>query len=128
VKVCKAFRFDAAHYLPGYVGKCANMHGHSWTLEVEVEGLIQHDGMVVDFAVLKKVVNDAVVGRLDHQLLNEIIDAPTGRVSPTCENILTWIADMLFACGTLDLYHISRLRLYEAPDSFAEIAFEGGEK
>ena len=117
MKVCKIFRFDAAHFLPYCDGKCKNMHGHSWGLEVEVTGLVSKlgcdEGMVVDFAILKSFVNEVVIQHLDHRLLNDII------TNPTCENLLDWIADRL--CKHNDYLHkVTRLRLYETPDSFAE--------
>jgi len=107
MRVCKIFRFDAAHYLPEYEGKCRNMHGHTWTLEVEVSGSVRK-GMVMDFAVLKSLVKEKVIDCLDHSLLNDIIP------NPTCENLLFWIR------RSLGLEGLARLRLYETPDSFAE--------
>ncbi|HOV52500.1 MAG TPA: 6-carboxytetrahydropterin synthase, partial [Methanothrix sp.] len=45
--------FDAAHSLPGYIGKCANLHGHTYQVEVVVEGEIGEDGFVMDFYHMK---------------------------------------------------------------------------
>jgi len=121
--VCKTFTLDAAHYLPHYEGKCRNLHGHTWTLEVEVSstrpvGLITvgpKQGMVVDFEDLKDLVNSRVVNRLDHTLLNDLVK------NPTCENLLTWMWDNLADwVGGLSC-ELSRLRLYETPGSFAEL-------
>lgn len=118
MKVCKIFRFDAAHFLPEYDGKCRSLHGHGWVLEVELEGAVDSKtGMVADFAVLKRVVNELVIDKLDHKLLNNVVP------NPTCENIIQWIADILKA-HDIYLFHISRLRLYETPDSFAEECYE----
>ena len=124
MRVCKIFRFDAAHYLPNYVGKCSRLHGHTWTLEVEVSSskLIStgsEAGMVIDFGELKKAVNREIIDKLDHTLLNDTIE------NPTCENLLEWIWKALFPWS----YHeggvvLERLRLYETPDSFAELGRE----
>lgn len=129
MSVSKTFRFDAAHYLPKYEGKCKNLHGHGWTLEVEVSGGVDpSDGFVVDFAKLKKCVNE-VVDLLDHTCLN---DTQLGFAeNPTCENILTWLWERLE--HTLRGYvrpgrRLVRLRLYETPDSFAELTNYFGEK
>jgi len=82
-------KFDAAHYLPGYEGKCVNMHGHTWHVEVEIAGPVDHStGMVIDFVKLKEAVNETIE-RLDHKLLNDII------INPTCENVAAWIWDRL---------------------------------
>lgn len=115
--VCKIFSFGAAHYLPYYEGKCRNLHGHTWTLEVEVSGEINpRTGMVVDFAKLKGLVNEEIIDNLDHTLLND------GLVNPTCENLLDWIWEHLSPIGSwTGKIKLERLRLYETPDSFAEI-------
>jgi len=124
MKVCKMFTFDAAHYLPSYEGKCRNLHGHTWKLEVEVSSdeLIQEGsetGMVVDFAKVKDVVNREVINKLDHNLLNDMVK------NPTCENLLGWIWDNLQT--ELEECHgfLTRLRLYETSDSYAECS-KGG--
>lgn len=67
--------FDSAHFLSGYEGKCRNLHGHRWKLEVTVsseelaqEGQIR--GMIVDFGELKKDVKD-LADEFDHCLIIE---------------------------------------------------------
>jgi len=61
VLVVREFRFDAAHYLPGYKGLCSNLHGHTFYLQIGVRGEIDlASGMVVDFNSLKKFVEGAV--------------------------------------------------------------------
>ena len=67
--------FDSAHFLSGYNGKCANIHGHTWKIEVEVseKSLIaegEKRGMVIDFSDLKKSVR-ALANRYDHTLIYE---------------------------------------------------------
>jgi len=79
--------FDSAHFLPGYVGKCASVHGHHWVAEVGVDGPINAQGFVMDFSVLKSWLNDFVVEVFDHHLINDIIP------NPTAENIASWIAE-----------------------------------
>ena len=60
MKITKIFTFDSSHMLDGHDGKCQNLHGHTYRLEVEVSGsLIQggaKDGMVADFADVKACV------------------------------------------------------------------------
>lgn len=65
----KLFRFEASHRLPFHGGKCARLHGHSWVLEVELEGpLDPSTGFVVDFADIKSAVQP-VIDELDHRHL-----------------------------------------------------------
>lgn len=67
--------FDSAHFLHGYNGKCANIHGHHWVIEVSIkENRLQTSGekrgMLVDFGDLKEAVR-TLAGRFDHTLLYE---------------------------------------------------------
>jgi 6-pyruvoyltetrahydropterin/6-carboxytetrahydropterin synthase len=61
-------KFDAAHFLPDYVGPCGNLHGHTWRVEVEIAGSPNPEtGMIVDFKEIKTVL-EAILP--DHTLLN----------------------------------------------------------
>lgn len=82
----RRFEFEAAHELPGHPGECRRLHGHSYKLLVGVEREIDAaSGMTMDFSDLKRIVRRAVVDRVDHKLLNELID------NPTAEMIAVWI-------------------------------------
>lgn len=70
---------DSAHHLPEHE-TCKEMHGHTYTVEVVVEGTKKEGGMVIDFIELKKIVR-GVLKEYDHKVLNDIIDVPT------CENL-----------------------------------------
>ena len=109
MKACRIFYFDAAHFLPDYDGKCEQVHGHTYRLEVEVEGKLGEAGMVVDFNEIKKVVDGQVVEKLDHENLNEIID------NPTAEKITEWIWSVLS-----DKLPLSRVRLWEGDGKWVE--------
>ncbi|MFH0862334.1 MAG: 6-carboxytetrahydropterin synthase QueD [Candidatus Altiarchaeota archaeon] len=85
MRLCNIFYFDSAHYLPDYCGKCENPHGHTYKLEIVIEDKVKKDGMVLDFTILKDIVNREVVDVLDHRNLNEIVD------NPTAEHIVEWI-------------------------------------
>ncbi len=67
--------FDSAHFLSGYDGKCANLHGHRWTIEVtafadELQPDGQCRGMVIDFSCLKKTVRN-IADYFDHATIYE---------------------------------------------------------
>ncbi len=67
--------FDSAHFLSGYKGKCANIHGHRWNIEVLVSSETLNEsgqcrGMVIDFGDLKKAVRK-LADSLDHALIYE---------------------------------------------------------
>ncbi len=79
--------------LPNHPGKCARLHGHSYRLDVMLEGPLQQGGpaagMVEDFEVVSRIVKEAVVSKLDHRSLNELIE------NPTAENIVVWVWERL---------------------------------
>lgn len=89
MKVLKEFEFDAAHYLPSYNGKCEHLHGHTYRLVVLVEGRPDAEGMIMDFTKLKHTVQDLVLSRLDHHLLNDLLP------NPSAENIAIWVWNKL---------------------------------
>ncbi|MDD1741932.1 MAG: 6-carboxytetrahydropterin synthase QueD [Methanotrichaceae archaeon] len=71
--------FDAAHHLPGYQGKCSKVHGHTYRVEITIEGQVRQNGFVMDFYELKKMI-DLTLRDLDHGDLNEIIPNPTAEL------------------------------------------------
>lgn len=95
MRIVKTISFDAAHYLPRIgvetPAPYQRMHGHSFVLEVAVEGAVDPEtGWVADFGA----VADALEGlraRLDHHLLNAI----EGLERPTLENLCRWAAAAL---------------------------------
>lgn len=129
-----------AHTLDGYDGACREIHGHSYRLFVTVRGVPCADegspkcGMVVDFGVLKSIVNRLVIDRLDHSLVirrserNEqilgVLNDRFGRVvevdyQPTCENMISDFAARISA-ELPEGVELTALRLYETATSFAE--------
>ncbi len=70
---------DSAHCIPDH-DTCSEMHGHTYTIEVEVTGKKREEGMVIDFVELKKIVRE-VLEKYDHKVLNNIMEVPT------CENL-----------------------------------------
>ena len=89
--IVKTFRFEAAHRLPNAPegNKCRRLHGHSFVVEVAVEGEVDpHTGWVMDFANIKAAVQP-LIDQLDHYYLNEI----EGLENPTSEAIAAWLWD-----------------------------------
>lgn len=87
--VTKIFTFDAAHKLTDYYGKCERLHGHTYKLEVTLEGDVQSNGLVIDFVVLKRIVKKHVLNVLDHQYLNDVLE------NPSAERLVQWIWEQL---------------------------------
>jgi len=85
--------FSAAHQLRGYKGKCENMHGHNWKVQVSVmaENLNDID-IAIDFHDLKRMARE-IIAPLDHAYLNDLF--PFTEKNPSSENIAKWIYDSL---------------------------------
>jgi 6-pyruvoyltetrahydropterin/6-carboxytetrahydropterin synthase len=115
VRIRKQFSFEAAHVLPHHAGKCARLHGHSYRLDVTVEGPLQTGGpatgMVVDFDDLARVVRAHVIDVLDHRHLNDTL------ANPTSENIVAWIWQRLDP----QLPGLAELTLWETADACAVV-------
>jgi 6-pyruvoyltetrahydropterin/6-carboxytetrahydropterin synthase len=88
-RLTRSYRFESAHFLPNVpVGhKCAKMHGHSYNVDVVIEGEIDaHLGWLMDFSDIDVHVAP-LVKQLDHQVLNEI----EGLQNPTSELLAVWL-------------------------------------
>ena len=107
VRVTKKFSFEMAHALEGHDGKCRNIHGHSYFLYVTIIGQPFNsddnpkNGMVIDFADLKVIVNKEIIAPLDHALMlydkSEFLESTKQHTNqklvvksynPTCENMI----------------------------------------
>lgn len=132
MKVCitKAMEMEVSHWLPDYVGACANMHGHTYKLEVTISrasfaphdpmGDRVEDDMVVDFKVLNKVMKDRVFDMFDHQIANSKVN-----YRPTAErmavDILQRVQIGLDDYGPKGTYRVERVKLYETSNSYVEV-------
>lgn len=128
-----------AHALLGYDGPCKNIHGHSYELAVTITGKVEtgndnpKQGMVIDFSVLKEMVDRLIVKELDHALmLNE--NSPHKKMmsdnsmfekivltkfQPTCENLLSDFA-ITIRKNLPENIKLHHLKLRETPSSYAE--------
>jgi len=77
--------FAAGHALRNYKGKCENVHGHNFKVQVVIEGeRLDDTGMLVDFLDVKDLMG-GVIARLDHVFLNDV--PPFDVKNPSAENI-----------------------------------------
>lgn len=138
IRLTREFSFEAAHALFNYNGKCSHLHGHSYKLFVTVKGEACKDktssnfGMVIDFQLLKKIVNSKIIDKFDHAVIlsnfsNFDYSASNPLFSnvikvdfqPTCENMLSFFAQEIEKELPKDVELFS-LKLYETEKSFAE--------
>lgn len=140
IRLTKLFTFETGHALHGYDGKCKNVHGHSYKLEVTVIGTPINDtnhiknGMVIDFGDLKKIVNKEIVDQFDHatvfnkntphaELAKEMQirghNVILVNYQPTSENMIIDFAEKISA--KLPSYvSLHSLKLKETETSFAQ--------
>jgi 6-pyruvoyltetrahydropterin/6-carboxytetrahydropterin synthase len=95
MRIRKQFAFEAAHVLPHHPGKCGRLHGHSYRLDVAVDGPLCESGptagMVEDFDRIAEIVRGEVLDALDHRSLNDVL------ANPTSELVALWIWERLVA-------------------------------
>lgn len=132
-RITKEFQFDSCHMLDSHQGKCHNLHGHTYRLQIEISGsLIQHGsstGMVMDFADLKAIVQEHIIQKWDHAFLYHRHNVYENRLAQllvdmqrkvvafeqptTAENLSQAIAN-----GLSPYLPISKITLWETPTSF----------
>lgn len=126
--------FDSAHFLAGYQGKCANLHGHHWVLEVCIQSEILQEqgekkGMLLDFGEVKKTVR-SLADDFDHSLIYEENSLKPATVlvlqeenfklipvpfRPTAENFAKYFFEILSSQGL----PVHTVTVYETPDNCA---------
>jgi 6-pyruvoyltetrahydropterin/6-carboxytetrahydropterin synthase len=120
----KRFTLEASHVLPHHAGKCAQLHGHSYVVEVALEGPVKpatgepDEGMVLDFARL----SDAwalLHKRMDHRHLNDVL--PGDYQPPTAEHLAHYVLAQLSA-SELPLAYV---RVWETATSWAMVRTPG---
>ena len=115
VRIAKTFDFDAAHRLPFVADghKCKRMHGHTYRVEVMVEGEPDDRGMVVDYAEIAAAwepIHDAI----DHRTLNEI----PGLENPTTELLAPWILKRMASA----VPRVVSVRVFESSTTWCEVS------
>ena len=108
--------FEAAHFIDGYNGKCARLHGHNWEVVAVVRGeKLDALGMLIDFKILKAQLKK-VLDEFDHRFLNEL--EIFSEENPTAENLARKIFERLSSSeifnGSIKLHAV---KVCESPNS-----------
>ena len=136
IRVTKEFNFEMAHALFAYDGPCKNIHGHSYKLAITVKGKPISDtsnikqGMVIDFSVIKEIVNKVIIEKDDHALVLNKADANLFSelrnhkliltdYQPTCENLLMDFVNQV-KIEIPKSIHLQYVKLRETSTSYAE--------
>jgi 6-pyruvoyltetrahydropterin/6-carboxytetrahydropterin synthase len=114
-EICVEHTFAAGHALRNYHGKCENVHGHNYRVQIAVEGEeLDENGLLHDFADLKKRLR-ATSEYLDHQFINDL--KPFDEINPSAENIARFFGDTIQK--ELPSARISYVRVWETDTSCA---------
>ncbi len=130
VGIYKEVQIDASHRLLHYQGKCANLHGHRWKVEVWVEGEPDaKTNILLDYNLIKQAV-----AKYDHQIILNQDDPMVSAIGqfqhvittpgdPTSELLALIIRNDLYEiCKTQGIdAAIPRIRVWESPNSYAEL-------
>lgn len=125
VYATKIFTFDAAHKLINYKGACARIHGHTYKLEVTLERNMggfenpEHKSehlMVMDFGKIKELVQEEILSKVDHEMLNDVYTHTTAE-----SMVVLMFRSLQSRLRGLDSpASVHRIRLWETPTSYAE--------
>jgi 6-pyruvoyltetrahydropterin/6-carboxytetrahydropterin synthase len=133
MKLKTSLEFDSAHRLVGYSGKCSNLHGHIWHVDIEVDGCyedVDSVGILWDFTNVKKIKDmfdhKTILKECDENVeLIEAIRNSCGEDSlylmndnPTAENLCS---EILKICKDLGFDLDFNIKVWESPKSYAEI-------
>ncbi len=143
MRITRRLELDAGHRIPDHASQCRHLHGHRYAIEVTLSGeIIKADGlpvngMVMDFADVKRIANEFVVERWDHAFLvyrgdttvMTLLEAIPGHktvvldVVPTAENLAAEafrILDSAYHDVYANHLRLERVRLYETPNCWAD--------
>ncbi|MFA5629427.1 MAG: 6-carboxytetrahydropterin synthase QueD [Dehalococcoidales bacterium] len=117
-KISVEQHFDAAHALRGYKGKCENLHGHRFQVQVsvianELDGI----GLAFDFTELKRILKE-VLSRIDHANLNET--PPFDTINPSSENIARTVFEQMKVELQDAPVKLAAVKVWESPESAVE--------
>jgi 6-pyruvoyltetrahydropterin/6-carboxytetrahydropterin synthase len=114
--------FAAAHNLRNFRGKCENLHGHNWKIEVVIRGsMLDEAGMLVDFGEVKQITRD-LLASVDHRYLNDLPFFQSH--NPSSENIARYIFEKLAERLNSSNRRISRVTAWESSDACATFMIE----
>jgi 6-pyruvoyltetrahydropterin/6-carboxytetrahydropterin synthase len=105
---------DCAHYIKDYEGKCSQLHGHGYIVEVTVSGELDSKNMVMDATVLKNLVKN-VLETYDHKVINDVLKVDNA----TCEILAINIYYKLLELLPKNI-KLQKVKVYETQDIWIE--------
>jgi 6-pyruvoyltetrahydropterin/6-carboxytetrahydropterin synthase len=97
----RGFSFSACHMIPGHE-KCGRLHGHTYTVNLKIDGEADESGMVLDFGNVKKVLKK-ILEELDHEVIVPK-DRPEFVVEKTDDSVRIVVGDKFYIFPEEDLF------------------------
>ena len=115
--------FSSAHQLRGYKGKCENLHGHNYKIEIFVRGAeLNNIGLLVDFGDVKKAT-DEITKYLDHRNFKELPPFDE-EITPSAEYLARFILEHIASRIDDERIKVWKVRCYETPTGVATYQVE----
>ncbi|MBE2218956.1 MAG: 6-carboxytetrahydropterin synthase [Ignavibacteria bacterium] len=135
MKISKQYRWEMGHRLPFHKGLCKNIHGHSYTMFVEITGRLDKNGMIIDFFDLNKIVKP-IIEKYDHAFLcwngdkkvlsfltknkmKKVVVDYHSTVENICSDFLDKLTNKLLDIKNHKFEELT-VKIYESPNSYAE--------
>ncbi|MBI2871260.1 MAG: 6-carboxytetrahydropterin synthase QueD [Candidatus Omnitrophica bacterium] len=111
-------QFCASHQLRGHDGRCENLHGHNWQVDVAAESReLDKIGVVVDFEEVKRTLHD-ILEEFDHRNLNDCPPFDNGK-NPTAELLAEHIYASLEKAFGAGRFRFTSVTVWETKDACA---------
>jgi len=131
MKITQKVTFDAAHRLLGYDGNCNNLHGHTWSVDIEIDSDRRMDevGMLLDYRIIKQYFKDyydhKTILNMDDPLIDILksngVCVTIMKGNPTAENLaIKILADFILLTNASEFDYIN-IRVHESADNYAEV-------
>ena len=105
--------FAAAHQLREIGGSCEQLHGHTWKVEVFLEGEeLEENGVLIDFRDFKSIIRKWI-NKLDHHYLNDVLEG----MNPSTENLARYLFEKLEESIYSKGIKLSKIRVWESDDA-----------
>jgi 6-pyruvoyltetrahydropterin/6-carboxytetrahydropterin synthase len=106
---------SCGHYIKDYEGKCKNLHGHNYKVELIVEGdKLDNLNMLIDAVILKKVLHN-ITEKFDHRVLNEVLMTNNATAELLAETIYSYIKRLITDKKVI-------VKVYETPNIWVEVS------
>ena len=116
--ITKKLVFDSAHFITDHDGKCKNLHGGRYDIEITIKDRIDPTtGFVIDYSLIKNITKNLIINKFDHKTLNLTCPELSWRSSTEFLSIFIWEELIEY------LPNLKKIKIYETETSYCE--YEG---